>query len=933
MRSDDAAARAAALAAYGILDTDPEPEFDDLVALAAQICAVPISAVSLLDRDRQWFKAELGLGVQETEIESSFCAHAVLAGPDVFEVGDATADDRFAGNRFVLGDPRVRFYAGAPMLTADGTSLGTVCVIDRQPRHLDAEQRAGLARLARQAVALLEARRVTPQVSVPAQAREQAPGQAAERAGRFQVAFASSPVGMLLCDPQGTIVEANAAFAAMLGHGPAGLAGVAVSTLVDRGALAGELELFAEAVAGTRDSAERETGYRHRDGYRVRAVTRTSVLRDTAAALTGFLSQVQSVEERRHAEDALLQTQSTNDAIISIDSASRIIAWNAGAEKVFGWTADAAIGHHLDMIIPERSRPAHAGGVARVSGGAPSRLAGRTMQLAGLRADGTEFPVELAVSAWQRRGQPCYTAILRDVSEREALHAAVLAQATTDPLTGLPNRSGLIDALSGLLTDPGAVPVSVITFDIDAFTEINATLGPAVGDRVLTRTGQLLRAALRGGEVVARTGGDEFTVLLPATSAADARKVACRLQRALCDAPVSPTAPAQIDTCAGVGTIGKAVAPVAARRSAATGLRNATLALADARRAGPRTIRAYHPTLITSARRRRTLQTALQQALSGDELTLAYQPQVDLRTGQIRAVEALARWHHPDLGPITPDEFIPLAENSGLMPTLGAWALHTACTAAAAWRTDGLPHIGISVNVSARQLGDDDIIGVVTHALTASGLPASALTLEITESVLITDPTRTARRLNILKQLGVQIAVDDFGTGYSSLTSLTTFPVDELKIDRAFVAPLPDDDNALRIVTAVTALAGSLGLRTVAEGIETPEQARILRGLGVTLGQGYLYARAVPADEIPPLLHQTPTRHLNRAVTIVGRPRPSPDVTSTNTACNPVRPGEASAAQESSDWSAVVCTITGRRAAGDADAEAPWVVSARCLCS
>lgn len=869
---DDAAGRAVALAAYGILDTGPEVEFEDLVALAAQLCGVPISAMSLLDNDRQWFKAELGLGLRATEIESSFCAHAVLAGPGVFEVVDAAADDRFAGNRLVLGGPRIRFYAGAPMLTADGTALGTVCVIDRQPRQLNAEQRAGLARLARQAVALLEARRVTAQVAVLAHAREQALALAAESAGRFQVAFAGSPVGMVLCDPQATIVEVNDAFAVMLGHDPAGLVGVAVSTLLDSGELAGERELVAEAVAGTRDSAERENCYRHRDGHWVRAVSRTSVLRDTAGALTGFLSQVQSIEERRQSEDALLQTQSANDAIIAVDATSRIIAWNAGAEKVFGRAADTAIGRHLDVIIPERFRAAHADGLARVSAGAPSRLAGGTMQLAGLRADGSEFPVELSISAWHRRGLPYFTAILRDVSEREALHAALLAQAATDPLTGLPNRSGLTDALAALLTDPNAVPVSVITLDIDAFTEINASLGPGGGDRVLTRTAQLLRDALRVGEVVARTGADEFTVLLPTTNAADAQKVACRLQRALRDAPVSLAAPTQIDTCVGVSTLGKAATAVTAaaagvtgtavRRSAATGLRNATLALADARRVGPRTIRAYHRTLVTSARRHRSLHTALQQALRGEQLTLAYQPQVDLRTGQISAVEALARWQHPDLGVVEPAEFIPLAENSGLMPALGAWALRTACTTAAGWRTEHLPHLGVSVNVSAGQLSGDDIIGVVTHALAASGLPPAALTLEITESVLITDPARTARRLGVLKQLGVQIAVDDFGTGYSSLTSLTTFPVDELKIDRAFVAPLPADDNALRIVTAVTALATSLGLRTVAEGIETPEQAHILRGLDVTLGQGYLYARATPAEDIPALLHQTPARHL-----------------------------------------------------------------------
>lgn len=220
MTSDDPAARAAALAAYGILDTAPEQEFDDLVALAARICGVPISLVSLLDHDRQWFKAEQGLGVRETEISSAFCAHAVAAGPDVFVVEDARADERFAGNRLVLGDPNIRFYAGAPMRTPDGVPLGTVCVIDRQPRQLDESQLEALAMLARQAVALLEARRATAQVALAAQGRERALSEAAAAAGRFQAAFAHSPVGMLLCDEAGNVREANGAFAAMLGATP-----------------------------------------------------------------------------------------------------------------------------------------------------------------------------------------------------------------------------------------------------------------------------------------------------------------------------------------------------------------------------------------------------------------------------------------------------------------------------------------------------------------------------------------------------------------------------------------------------------------------------------------------------------------------------------------------------------------------------------------
>ncbi|HEY5456998.1 MAG TPA: EAL domain-containing protein [Acidothermaceae bacterium] len=849
--ADDAAARAAAVHGYQILDTAPEDGFDDLARLAAQIGEAPIALVSFLDTNRLWFKASLGLGIRETALEASFSAHAFASDDEVFVVEDAAADDRFKANLLVLGDDRIRFYAGAPIRTAAGVAVGVVCVMDRQPRCFDVGQRAALGTLARQASALLEARQIRAD-RPPAAHRDDA------REG-FRLALRQSPVGMLLTDADGRILDTNGAFATMLGTTTTALLGVNIASLTTAAMAAAEADLLTEVLAGTRDSAIREKSYRHTAGHLVQAVSSTAAIRAADGALTGFLSQILSITEQRHAEEALLETQSAHDAIISIDATGRLTAWNTGAERLFGHPASTAIGQPVTLIVPKRWRAAHVRNLARLAG-APVPP-GPPLLRTGLRADGTEFPLEVSLSGWSRAGRQYYTVIARDISEREAMHAAMLTQATTDPLTGVPNRSGATTALEAMLADTAATPLSVLTLDIVGFTEINGSLGAAGGDRVLIQTARQIAVMLRPAEMVARIGNDEFAVLLPRTTSTQALAIGERLRDDLRGSIVSRGVPVHVDICVGAASHRNQVTKARAKRTATALLLNASLALASAKRTGPGTVCGYRAALAKGARRRLTLHGALEDAITAGALTLAYQPQIDLRTGRLQAVEALARWTHPQLGPIGPDEFIPLAEDTGLMPALGAWVLATSCAHAAAWRTRGSARIGLSVNVSGRQLADDDIIGTVEHALAASGLPASTLTLEITESVLMRDPCRAAQRLAILKRLGIRISIDDFGTGHSSLASLTTFPIDELKIDRSFIAPLPQDSTALRVTTAIIALAEGLGLTTVAEGIEMPAQHQLLRDLTCTLGQGYLFARPLPADQIPSLL-RTPLRLL-----------------------------------------------------------------------
>ena len=416
------------------LDSDPEEGFDDLVALAAHICGVPISIMTLLDhdRDRQWHKAEVGLGLREADLESSFCRVAVATGHELFVVEDATKDPRFSENPMVAGDGGVRFYAGAPMISRSGVAVGTVCVVDRTPRTLDAAQRRALRALARQAVALMEARTAVADVAVAAQEREEALASANAAVERWKVAFDNSPMGMLLTDADRVLINVNTSFAAMLGVQPADLIGRNVASISTEDGTLQDDALVGEAMAGNRDHAMREKSYRHALGHLVSAISNTSVVRGRDGAVTGYLSQVESITDRRRAEEALLETQSAFDGIVTIDGSGRITAWNAGAERLFGHPAVTAVGQSVALIVPPELRDAHTAGVARVSAGEPSRLAGSTIPLPGLRADGSTFPLEMSLSVWNRGGKPYYTAILRDVTERQALHERLLTQARTD---------------------------------------------------------------------------------------------------------------------------------------------------------------------------------------------------------------------------------------------------------------------------------------------------------------------------------------------------------------------------------------------------------------------------------------------------------------------------------------------------------------------
>jgi len=428
--------------------------------------------------------------------------------------------------------------------------------------------------------------------------------------------------------------------------------------------------------------------------------------------------------------------------------------------------------------------------------------------------------------------------------ERRRAEELVQHLAFHDALTGLANRSLLIDRLSTALAQArrSGQTLAVLFLDLDGLKIVNDTLGHATGDSVLRSVADQLQRLVREADTVAREGGDEFVLLLPAIAEAeDAVEAARRILERLREPTVLEEREFTI-----TGSIGIALYPHDGAEPEAL-LRSADLAMYRAKERGGNDYQICTPAIHASIVERMDLESDLRRALQEGEFVLHYQPQVDLRTGRVCGVEALLRWQHPERGLVLPAEFIPLAEKTGLIPRLGEWVLRTACAQYKAWQEAGLRCTSVAVNVSPRQLQQPDLIDTVAQVLQETGLGASSLRLEITESAVMRDVEMAVNFLRDLRGMGVEISVDDFGTGYSSLSHLKRLPIDEVKIDRSFVQGVPADLDDAAIVTAIIGLAESLNLRVVAEGVETSEQLAFLKEHGCHIMQGYLFARPVPA--------------------------------------------------------------------------------------
>jgi Amt family ammonium transporter len=560
------------------------------------------------------------------------------------------------------------------------------------------------------------------------------------------------------------------------------------------------------------------------------------------------ISIVRDVTERKRAEQELrfrgeLLDQATV-AIMATDAKGIVSHWNRHSEQLYGWTRDEVIGRPIGEITVGPAEAETAAGIlANLAAGVPWEG-----QFVCQRKDGTRVPVHIVDSPVRNeQGEVIgIVGVSYDVSERQNFERRLSHLAFHDALTGLPNRSRFLERLNEALNRAARNhgPVIILFLDLDRFKVLNDSFGHGAGDGVLLQVGRRLADSLRLGDLIARFGGDEF-VVLPAAGAnpEDAGLIAERLLTVL-------ETPFEVDgreTFLG-GSIGIAVTGPTIT-TAEQLLRAADIALYEAKGAGRGQWALYDDVVGERARRRLELESDLRHALVRGDFELHYQPLIDLASDVLYGFEALLRWRHPERGLVSPAEFLPVAEETGLIEPIGEWVLAEACRQAAQWQAlrPERPLV-MSVNVSPRQVHGPAFGHALWRVLSETGLAPHRLKLEVTEAALAIDDAITVAFLHAARALGVQVALDDFGTGYSSLGRLHTLPLDVLKIDRSFIARLGHDPQAEAIVRAVVMLGHELGLSVTAEGIETEEQRRRVFALGCDRGQGYLFARPLTAE-------------------------------------------------------------------------------------
>ena len=554
------------------------------------------------------------------------------------------------------------------------------------------------------------------------------------------------------------------------------------------------------------------------------------------------------------------------DAVITSDRQGSIISWNRQATIMFGYGPEDAIGESVfPLILSEDALARYGDLLLPESRSDEQRISGRHIETEGCDRSGRTFPLELGLSVAKVNGETLLSLFARDITERMESDHQIRLLAYYDNLTQLPNRQ-LFKEHAALLLEAArrhGQSGALLFLDLDGFKRINDTLGHDFGDRLLVGVAQRLREQLRGSdaiarglaqeepgeETIARLGGDEFTLLLseirdPLSVAIVARRIQGAISKPFSldghEVYVTPS-------------IGIALFPDDGDNVDEI-LKNADTAMYHAKALGKNNFQFYEETMNARAGGRLKLEGDLRKALERDEFSLAYQPQVEVSSGRIIGAEALLRWQHPELGNVPPFEFIPLAEETGMIIEIGEWVLLEACRQNREWIDAGIDPIRIAINLSPVQFAQGDLASMVEGVLNGTDLPAEYLELEITESVIMRNVDETVGTLQQFRDLGINLSVDDFGTGYSSLSYLKRLPIDTLKIDRSFVKDIPDSSDDMAITAAIIAMGHQLNLEIVAEGVETEAQLQFLQRHNCDFVQGYLFSKPIPAPELEQML-------------------------------------------------------------------------------
>jgi diguanylate cyclase (GGDEF)-like protein/PAS domain S-box-containing protein len=657
---------------------------------------------------------------------------------------------------------------------------------------------------------------------------------------------------IFMLDPNGQVLSWNSGAEHIKGYKAAEIIGQHFSRFYSPKDIARGIPEEQLKIARTRGRFEQEGWSIRRNGSRFWAHELMTPLLDSTGYLRGFSKITRDMTERLRMESkyrGLLEASA--DAMVVVDQEGAIVLLNLQTEKKFGFLCDELIGEQITRIIPEGFAERLRTGV---TGQRTVQEMGTGSELVGLTKDGKEFPIEIMLSPLESSEGVLITAAIRDItlrreSEEQLVEMSYAAQ--HDSLTKLANGALMNDRITQAVSFAlrQRKQLAVLFINLDHFKNVNDSVGHVTADKLLQSVADRLTAAVRRSDTVSRQGSDEFVVLLSQVEHAEdaafgARKILTSL-----------AAPHRIDNCdlhINV-SIGISTYP-ADGKDARSLMTNADTALHHAKDNGRNNYQFFRPDMHARVAERQLLEASLRGALGRNEFSLHYQPKVNLKSGAITGVEALLRWTRPGHGVVPPLTFIPIAEECGLILSIGRWVLLEACRQARAWRDLGLGAISVAVNVSAVEFLADDFLSGIRAALITTGMDPHNLELELTESALILDADSTAETLRALKVLGVQLAIDDFGTGYSSFSYLQRYSVDALKIDRSFLRDMDTNPAGAPIVSAMISIGKSLKHRVIAEGVETKEQLNFLQAHDCSEGQGYYFNRPMPADAFTELL-------------------------------------------------------------------------------
>ncbi|HEU0188077.1 MAG TPA: EAL domain-containing protein, partial [Gallionellaceae bacterium] len=680
-------------------------------------------------------------------------------------------------------------------------------------------------------------------------------------------------VMLILLDAQGRVQMVNRKGCEMLGYSESDILGKNwFENYIPEPERKKVREIFARLKSGDIASTEYyENEILTRSGEVLTVAWHNSILLDESGKISGALSSGEDITERKRAERALIESkdrlhaviETALDAVVQMNDEGIITGWTTQAEKYFGWTREEAIGRMMsETIIPLQYREAHRKGLKRFLATGEGAILNSQVELMGLHRDGHEFPIELAAVPIKMSGKMAgkyeFSGFIRDITDRKKAEELIWKQANFDTLTGLPNRHMFFDRLAQEIrkAERAMLPLALLYIDLDRFKEINDTLGHSTGDKLLMESARRIGACLRETDTLARMGGDEFIITL--TEPHEVSRVDALAQ----DILHRLAEPFQLESeeIHLSASIGITLYPHDAT-AVEDLVKNADQAMYAAKNAGRNRFSYFAQSMQQTAQAKLRLVSDLRSALAASQFMVYYQPIMALATGRIHKAEALIRWQHPVRGMVNPAEFIPLAEETGLIIEIGDWVFREAAHQAKRWGTLCGHEFQISVNMSPVQFHNTGSPCQTWPAyLRKLGLHGQSLVIEITEGLLLNEDTGVKDKLLRFHDEGIQISLDDFGTGYSSLSYLQKFDIDFLKIDQSFTRGLEPGSKNMALSEAIIVMAHKLGMKVIAEGVETEMQRTLLAAAGCDYGQGYLFSRPVPAEKLEELLKGALTR-------------------------------------------------------------------------